>query len=148
MIMKYEKTFYETFQTKGKELLEQLVIGSESKIVKDNDTSLTIKAKKISIRLYLYLSHKPVVNLSIIPTGEEWNELKNKSLWRDDGIWLADLIAYKNPKIKVPDTHFKTNEELEQAIKILVDLLHTYGADILNGEISILKKILDDSETA
>lgn len=129
------------FQAKAREAFGSLASEFNLEVVQRDEVTLHLVGHVIEVRLYLYPSHVPSVNLTLMPRGEQWSKWRQESNWGTTGIWLAHLVAFRKAKVPCPDTHFRTGQELCKHIETLVQVLRDVGSDLLRGDTTALPQL-------
>jgi hypothetical protein len=129
------------FQTKAREKLSSLALKFNLELIQEDEITFLLLGKAVEIRLYLYPSHVPSVNITLMPRGAQWSQWRKESNWGTTGIWLDHLIAFRKVKSMYSDMHFKTEQELCKHIETLIQVLCDVGGDLLQGDPTILPKL-------
>lgn len=137
-----EQNIIDYFHTKVLEVFGQLAKDFSLRIVQEDETSVKAIGSEFYIMIYLYPSHIPSVNITIMPTADKWLKWRKTSLFGNTGIWLAHIATYRNPKIDYPTLGFHTSEELSRIIDKLVLILRDSANDILRGDLNILPDVV------
>ena len=129
------------FQAKAREAFSLLSKEFNMKLVQADDLRFQLVGHVLDVCLYLYPSHIPSVNITLIPKGEQWNKWRRKSYWGATGIWLTHLVAFRKAKESCPDTHFQTAQELCGRIEALIQDLRIVGNDLLRGDAAAIQHL-------
>ncbi|MEW6221419.1 MAG: hypothetical protein AB1634_18050 [Thermodesulfobacteriota bacterium] len=129
------------FQTKAREAFGSLANEFKLELVQTDEMTFQLVGRDVDVRLYLYPSHIPSVNITLMPKGAQWSKWRRESPWGATGIWLAHLVAFRKAKESCPDSHFRTSQELFKHIEILVQDLRNVGSDLLRGDITALPQL-------
>jgi hypothetical protein len=130
-----------TFQAKAREAFGSLASEFNLKFLQKDEVTFHLVGQAIEVRLYLYPSHVPSVNVTLMPRGEQWSKWRQESSWGTTGIWLAHLVAFRKEQAPCPDTHFQTGQELCNHIEVLVHVLRDAGSDLLRGDTTALPQL-------
>lgn len=129
------------FQAKAREACGSLAGEFNLELVQKDEITFCLIGHAVEVRLYLYPSHIPSVNLTLMPMGEQWSKWRQESAWGATGIWLAHLVAFRKAKVPCPDTHFRTGQELCNRIETLVQVLRDVGNALLRGDTTELPQL-------
>lgn len=129
------------FQAKAREAFGSLANEFDLDLVQTDDRTFQIIGHAVDVRLYLYPSHCPSVNITLMPKGDQWSKWRQESLWGATGIWLTHLVAFRKAKESCPDTHFRTGQELCNHVEALVQDLRGVGSDLLGGDATTLPQL-------
>jgi len=140
--MTIDQNIVTEFQTKAQMAFEDLAREFNLDLCHEDELTFVLIAATFEIRLYVYPSHVPSANITIMPVGPEWNEWRQKSVWGRSGVWLAHLAAFYNAESQYLDTHFRTTQELGACLEKLVGVLREVGRDLLQGDPIILQKLI------
>lgn len=129
------------FQTKARVALGSLASEFNLELVQKDELTFRLVGPAIEIHLYVYPSHIPSLNITLMPKGEQWSKWRQESNWGTTGIWLAHLAAFRKSKAPFPDTHFQTGQELCNHVETLVQVLRDVGNDLLRGDATALPQL-------
>ena len=122
------------FQAKAREACGLLAGEFNLELVQKDEITFCLIGHAVEVRLYLYPSHIPSVNITLMPRGEQWSKWRQESAWGSTGIWLTHLVAFRKAKAPYPDTHFRSGQELCSHIETLVQVLRDVGNGLLRGD--------------
>ena len=131
------------FQKKARETFGALAAEFNLEIIQKDEMTFYLRGKIVEFRLYVYPSHVPVVELSLMPIGSQWNRWQQESLTGKIGFSLAALVSMRKPEALCPDMHFRTCQELSDHVEKLIQMLRDVGGDLLAGDASVLSKLAD-----
>ncbi len=137
-----EQNIIDYFHTKVLEVFGQLAKDFSLQIVQEDETSVKAIGSEFYIMIYLYPSHIPSINITIMPTSDKWLNWRKTSLFGNAGIWLAHIASYRNPKVDFPALNFHTIEELSTIIDKIVIILRQCASDILKSDLTILPNVI------
>ncbi len=129
------------FQAKARTALGSLASEFNLELIQKDESTFHLVGQAIEVRLYVYPSHVPSVNITLMPRGEQWSKWRQESPWGATGIWLAHLVAFRKARSPCPDTHFLTGQELCNHIEALVQVLRDVGSDLLRGDTTALPQL-------
>lgn len=129
------------FQAKARATLGSLASEFNLQLAQKDEITFYLIGQEIEVHLYIYPSHAPSVNITLMPCGVQWAKWRQESKWGATGIWLAHLAAFRNAKAPYPDTHFQTGLELADHIDNLIQTLRNVGSDLLLGNTTVLRPL-------
>lgn len=129
------------FQAKAREAFGSLAREFNLELLQKDEVTFLLVGRAIEFRLYLYPSHVPSVNITLMPRGEQWSKWRQESCWGTTGIWLAHLVSFRKAQVPCPDTHFRTGQELCNHVESLIRVLRDVGSDLLRGNTMALPQL-------
>jgi hypothetical protein len=135
------------FQTKANDVLKSLAREFSMIVVQKDEMAISAIGELVEVCLYIYPSHIPNVNITLRPKGAQWEKWRLVSKWGSNGIWLIHLAAFHNKERQYPDTHFKTDQELNNHIEVLINILRDLGIDILKSDQNALARLVEYADS-